>query len=772
MSGPRVGVDPAAATPILRLTTERLEVDCSGDLRPDFREVELPVLSLRFDGGRRPDPAAEAHARYLLEGFGAVELAAIDHVIALPGTRADYLVHPDGDSHAYCSFSAWALPQLASLGWRIEVDPAYPYQVVAAGAPWYAAVASDAPTGDELRPGDDGRGGPDWFSLELGVEIDGQRINLLPALLALIDGAGGAGSVEALLRRPRRFLAVPLGDGRWLPVPPERLRILISVLSDFYSEDGTRVRFAAVDAARLAALDAAFAGAPLDWRGDAAPLARARAMAAGAAEVEIAPPAGLRAELRPYQRDGLRWMQHLRACDAGGILADDMGLGKTLQTIAHLVVEKEAGRLDHPALVVAPTSLVGNWRRELRRFAPGLRVLALHGPGRHPLYRAVPEYDVAVTSYPLLVRDIDQLVGHRFHMVVLDEAQTIKNPRSQAHRAAARLDAAHRLCLSGTPLENHLEELWSLFDFLSPGMLGDAEGFRRRYRTPIERPWADAADPAAGHGRARDRLDELRRRVAPYILRRMKDEVARDLPPKTEIIRPVDLDGEQRELYESIRIAAHGRVRAAIREQGMAASTFTILDALMKLRQACCDPRLVAVDAARQVRRSAKLELLRELMRRQREQHRRVLIFSQFTSMLALIGEMLDQESIRFVALTGSTTDRQKPVDAFQSGRVDVFLISLKAGGTGLNLTAADTVVHYDPWWNPAAQAQATDRAYRIGQTAPVFVYNLIAAGSVEERMLALQQHKRRLAESILDSTGALAFTAGDLDDLFSPLGS
>jgi superfamily II DNA or RNA helicase len=738
--------------PCLRLATERLSVDRSTGIHPEFHEVELPVLQLKLPVR---DPEVEARARYLIESFGAVELDAVDHVVALPGSRAHYLVHPDGDADAYCSFSAWALPQLAALGWKIEVDPGYPYKVVTGAAPWYAQVEPDGEASD-------------WFSLELGVELDGQRINLLPALLALIDGAAGARSIESLLRRPRRFLAVPLGDGRWLPVPPERLRILLGVLGDLYAADGVRARFCAAHAAQLAALDAAFVGTGgrLDWHGTTEPVLRARALVDMESAPEVTPPAGLRAELRPYQRDGLRWLQHLRACGVGGILADDMGLGKTLQTIAHVVMEKESGRLDKPALVIAPTSLTSNWRRELRRFAPSLKVLALVGPGRRPLIPAIPQYDVVVTSYPLLLRDVDALAEHQFHLAILDEAQTIKNPRSQAHQAAVRVQAAHRLCLTGTPLENHLEELWSLFQFLGPGLLGDAEAFRRRYRGPIERPFA-MKDGAPG---ARERLDDLRRLVGPYILRRMKDEVARDLPPKTEIVRPVDLDGEQRELYESIRIAAHSRVRNAIREKGMAASTITILDALMKLRQACCDPRLVAVQAAKDVKKSAKLELLRELLGRQLEQGRRVLIFSQFTSMLALIGQMLDEMKVGYVALTGATGDRQKPVDAFQTGRADVFLISLKAGGTGLNLTAADTVIHYDPWWNPAAQAQATDRAYRIGQTRPVFVYNLIAAGSVEERMLALQQHKRRLAESILDNRGALAFSSDDLDDLFAPL--
>jgi SNF2 family DNA or RNA helicase len=315
------------------------------------------------------------------------------------------------------------------------------------------------------------------------------------------------------------------------------------------------------------------------------------------------------------------------------------------------------------------------------------------------------------------------------------------------------------LCLSGTPIENNLEELWSLFDFLMPGFLGDAERFRSHFRFPIER---------AGNT---VRLEALRAAVTPFILRRMKESVARELPPKTEIVRPVELDDEQRELYESIRVAAHGDVRRAIRNKGVTGSTIAILDALMKLRQVCCDPRLVNVPSARRVRSSKKLELFFELLRTELAQGRRVLVFSQFTRMLDLIALGLEERGTPFVELTGSTTDRQRVVDRFERREVDVFLISLKAGGTGLNLTSADTVIHYDPWWNGASQAQATDRAYRIGQTRPVFVHNLIVAGSVEERMLRLQQRKAELARSLLGLNGApSALSERDLDDLFAPL--
>jgi SNF2 family DNA or RNA helicase len=344
---------------------------------------------------------------------------------------------------------------------------------------------------------------------------------------------------------------------------------------------------------------------------------------------------------------------------------------------------------------------------------------------------------------------------------VLDEAQAIKNARSQAHQAAGNLQARHRLCLSGTPVENSVRELWSLFDFLNPGLLGDSEWFDHRFTRPIERE-ANAA-----------RLEQLRRQIAPFVLRRTKEEVARELPAKTEIIRPVELRGAQRDLYEGLRLAGHEEVRRAIADRGIGASTVTILGALMKLRQACCDPRLLPGEAARDVPESAKYQLLLELLAQQRAAGRRVLVFSQFATMLALIAEGLRREGCPFVVLTGATQNRQRPIDDFQSGRCDVFLISLKAGGTGLNLTRADTVIHYDPWWNPAVQAQATDRAHRIGQTQPVFVYNLIVAGSVEERMLALQRRKRALAAGLLgpSETGSLALGPADVDRLFAPMG-
>jgi SNF2 family DNA or RNA helicase len=470
-------------------------------------------------------------------------------------------------------------------------------------------------------------------------------------------------------------------------------------------------------------------------------------------------PSGLCATLRSYQTEGVAFLQRLRESGVGGVLADEMGLGKTLQTIAHIWTEKVEGRLDAPALVIGPTSLVGNWCREIARFAPALKVVVLHGTERHKRWDDAAKADVVVTTYPVLVRDEEKFAEMRFSSVVLDEAQTIKNARSQARRAVNRIQCEHRVCLTGTPVENHLGELWSIFDWLAPGLLGDQLGFRRFWRQPIEEQ------------RDAERLGALRETVAPYVLRRLKRDVAKELPPKTELQVPVELGGKQRDLYEAIRVAAHADVRKAIHAKGLAASAVTILDALTKLRQVCCDPRLVAMDAARGVTESAKLEAFMSLVGDHLAGGHRILVFSQFTSMLALAGEALHARNVPYLLLTGATRDRQRVVDAFEAGKADIFLISLKAGGTGLNLTSADTVIHYDPWWNPAAQAQATDRAYRIGQKRPVFVHSLYVAGSVEERVILLQQKKRWLSMSILGDAGPeTSLSENDVDALFAPL--
>jgi SNF2 family DNA or RNA helicase len=443
------------------------------------------------------------------------------------------------------------------------------------------------------------------------------------------------------------------------------------------------------------------------------------------------------------------------------VLADDMGLGKTVQVLAHILAQRQR-RETFRTLVVAPTSLIGNWREEAERFAPALRVLVLHGPDRAARYDDLVDHDLILTTYPLLSRDRERLLEHEFDLLVLDEAQAIKNARSQAAQVVRELRAVRRLAMTGTPLENHLGELWAQFDAVEPGLLGSESDFTRFYRSPIER-----------HGDL-DRQQRLHRRIGALLLRRRKDEVLKDLPPKTEIVRMLELDGAQRELYETLRLAQHQRVREALAERGLAQSGIVVLDALLKLRQACCDPRLVKLPAARKVKESAKLDALFELLDTLLDEGRRILLFSQFTSMLDLIEQRLRASDRAFVRLDGDTpsTTRAAVVRRFQKGEAPLFLISLKAGGVGLNLTAADAVIHYDPWWNPAVENQATDRAHRIGQKKPVFVYKLICAGTVEEKILALQTRKAELARAVLEGgrSTALRFDEADLVELFAPL--
>ena len=543
-----------------------------------------------------------------------------------------------------------------------------------------------------------------------------------------------------------------------LPVPFARLQPLVAVLHDLLDASPVgKLRLPRLDALRLADLEDSIA---LKWQGGEALRDLGRKLSGFTAIAPVTAPTNFGAHLRPYQEQGLAWLQFLREYGLGGILADDMGLGKTVQALAHILIEKSAGRLTHPVLVVAPTSVVPNWKAEAARFAPQLRVHVSHGLKRKESFGEMAASDLVLTTYALLPRDEETLLAQEFHLVILDEAQQIKNAQTRAARVVGKLRANHRLCLTGTPLENHLGELWSLFHFLMPGLLGDATAFRRAYRTPIEKH-ADVV-----------RRENLVRRIRPFILRRTKDQVAPELPPKSEILRPVELAGPQRELYETVRASVHERVRAEIAARGIAQSHIVVLDALLKLRQICCDPRLLKVDAARHVKESAKLQLLTEMLQELLPEGRRVLIFSQFTSMLELIEPELAKLGIAHVKLTGQTRDRERPVKAFQSGEVPLFLISLKAGGTGLNLTAADTVIHYDPWWNPAVENQASGRAHRIGQDKPVFVYKLIVSGSVEEKIAALQASKAALARDVLDdgAGASLPLTSDDIQALFEPM--
>jgi hypothetical protein len=470
-------------------------------------------------------------------------------------------------------------------------------------------------------------------------------------------------------------------------------------------------------------------------------------------------PPGLTATLRDYQISGFRWLVWLRDLDLGGVLADDMGLGKTLQVLA-LLLDTHADPTGAPSLVVAPTSVVHNWVSEAARFAPDLRVYLHHGSGRKDALPPAGEVDVVVTSYALLRFDDAIFRTTPFRYVVLDEAQAIKNPTSQIAQACHALQADHRLAVTGTPLENNLVELWSLFQFLMPGFFGGRTAFNTRFTTPVQKHKDEEA------------LVALRGRIRPFVLRRRKDEVARELPPRTEQVLYCELDPTQRRLYESVKDTYRAQVFGAVETLGLERATIQVLEALTRLRQACCDPRLLPFDEARAVATSAKRTLLTDTLDEIIAEGHRTLIFSQWPSLLKLVEEDLKAASVGYLYLDGGTRDRKSLVERWNDPKgPPVFLISLKAGGTGLNLTGADHVIHLDPWWNPAVEAQATDRAHRIGQTRPVMVYKLVARDTVEDKILELQARKKALFDAAVDADRMLVdtLTRADLEAVFAP---
>ena len=635
-------------------------------------------------------------------------------------------------------------PQLRSEGWVVEVDDDFPYTLLHAGETWNAQVFER---------------GAQWFEIDLGIEVQGERVPLLPILVdALARNGLDAGTDLGALAERTEPIVGRLPNGTYVALPAARVARVLATLVDLFESESAltregRVRVGALQAGALNELESLLSA----QRIGAGTPGVVQALLDASKHPPAVPPE-FHATLRPYQREGVAWLQALRERGLGGVLADDMGLGKTVQLLAHVAIEKAAGRIGRPVLIVAPTSVVPNWRAEIARFVPSLHAVSLTGSDRLDRLEESETADIVLTTYALLPRDAEHLLEREWSIAVLDEAQAIKNPRAKAAAAARSLRAGQRIAMTGTPIENHLEELWSIFAFALPALLGERSRFSRLFRLPIEKR-GDALRHRA-----------LASRLRPFLLRRTKEEVASDLPPKTEIVQRVELAGAQRDLYETIRLAMHRRVRDEVARRGLARSRIVVLDALLKLRQVCCDPRLVKVPAAAGVRESQKLEALLEMLESLIEDGRRILLFSQFTSMLDLIKPELVKRHLQFVELRGDTRDRVTPVERFQSGTVPLFLVSLKAGGTGLNLTAADTVIHYDPWWNPAVERQATDRAHRIGQTQHVFVYKLIAEGTVEERIVQLQERKGALAANLFQeaSNAPLRLDYEEIERLFA----
>jgi len=653
----------------------------------------------------------------------------------------------NGVEKDYVNFSLQVIPRLREQGWKISFEPDYPYQII------------EQPIDDWYSKIEDKTSSHDWFDLELGIIIDDKKINLLPVIQQELKKLQLSKNKNVDNSEP---LLAQLPDGRFIPLPVERVKNLLKVLIELYDSNSlskdNMLRLSKLQAARLLELEAATGAAQLRWYGGDKLKKLAYKITQFKEITAVNIPKEFQGHLRSYQAQGLNWLQFLREYEFGGILADDMGLGKTIQTLCHLAVEKRAGRCVKPSLIVAPTTLMFNWSNEAARFVPHLKTLMLHGAHRKDSFESIVEYDLVFTTYALLKHDKENLLKQDFYFLILDEAQSIKNFKSLTTQIAQQIKAEHRLCLTGTPMENHLGELWSLFHFLMPGLLGNEKKFNSQFRYPIEKYNND------------ERRQHLNRRIAPFLLRRTKTEVVKELPEKIHILQNIELEGAQRDLYETVRVTLQKKIRDEIARMGFARSQIVILDALLKLRQICCDPRLMKTAASKKIIQSSKLELLMTMLPKLIEDGRRILLFSQFTEMLSLIEAELKYQKISFVQLTGKTKDRATPVKQFQEGKVPLFLLSLKAGGTGLNLTTADTVIHYDPWWNPAVEDQATDRAHRIGQDKVVFVYKFIAKGTVEEKIQEMQQHKRGLMEGLFSDVeeGHSRFTEQDLQRLFA----
>ena len=553
----------------------------------------------------------------------------------------------------------------------------------------------------------------DWFGLSGTVEIDGQQVELQKILAAMRKGQ------RYIEVGPRQFVRLA-----------QTLRQSLQTLDDVTHESRSgNLEFDITAAPAIEQLvdPGAELQACLAWD-------EALRKLHAAEELTPDPPITLQAELRDYQLDGYRWLARLAAWGMGGCLADDMGLGKTVQTLAALIDRIAAG----PALVVAPTSVAFNWVREAQRFAPTLKPILYRETDREDVLTGLDDGDVLIASYGLLLRDVDKLAKVKWGTLVLDEAQKIKNSATKTAQAARQIEAGWRLALTGTPLENHLGELWSIFRATTPGLLGSWDRFRTKFAEPIERQ-KDAS-----------RRRALARLMRPFILRRTKSEVLEELPERTEIVRTAEMTAAEQQRYQAARLAAIADL-AGPQDAGED-RRFQILAALTKLRQLACHPRLVDREWPGG---SAKLDLFMEIVEELREGQHRALVFSQFVQHLSLIRAALDAAGVSYQYLDGQTpaAEREKRVDAFQRGEGELFLISLKAGGTGLNLTAADYVIHMDPWWNPAVEDQATDRAHRIGQTRPVTVYRLVTKDTIEEQILALHAAKRHLVADVLEGT-------------------
>lgn len=696
------GIEISRATPRVRLLVEGSLNHLDADLVFLYGAREVPAAS--------GHPAVWEEDDRLVLADTAAERAAVAEIEAAGFTRRGeggrFVLK---DKEAILQFLAHGYPAFQRR-WEIRPGERFEHAL--------GQVEPIVPT-MAFRPG-----GEDWFALEVGFATPSGETVPRQEIRRLLESGrhgrpGAKGKIAVLDPRFAGDLGEILDDCEPRQIQPGTYRI-----------DRSQAGYL-----RETVADAGLnATGELPWRSGTE--------AIGFHELDET----LLATLRPYQREGLRWMQGLASRGMGGILADDMGLGKTLQTLSFLC--SVGGR----SLVVCPSSLVHNWVAEAGKFTPGLKAVAIDGPDRAKTLTEHQDADLFVTSYALLRRDEEVWNGREFDVVILDEAQHIKNPEAQVSRAAHRLRGRHRFALTGTPVENSVQDLWSIARFALPGYLGNRERFTERFVKPLS-----AVDPPAA---VRERLS---RRLRPVVLRRLKGEVARELPGKIEQVVYCELKPKQREVYTKLLRES----RASLLEAEGGKKRMLALTALLRLRQTCCDLRLLGLHDLEDEETSVKAEVLGELLDEAVEGGHRVLVFSQFVGMLQLLVGELATKRIDFCYLDGATKDRAAVVKRFQSGAAPVFLISLKAGGVGLNLTAADTVIHVDPWWNPAVEAQATDRAHRIGQERVVTSYKLITRDTVEEKILSLQQRKRALTGSLIAEAGDAHLPEDELMSLF-----
>ena len=699
--------------PVLRVHKPTVQYgtinQCFADVLADYDGKIVPIT----DTGTA---IVDTEAQRIIRRDRQAELQALKRLV-------EWHVRPEGHRYygpnSHISFLARRLDEmvmtLTAEGWTVEAEG---HRIRRPGT-FQASVTS----------------GIDWFELDASFDYGDEVIARLPDLLKAIE-------------KGDRY--VTLSDGSRGLLPEEWLA-KFGALAELARAEGEGLRFANSQAALLDALLAAQENVTTD-RDFAQIRRRLRSFSGVKPKRE---PRGFSGKLRTYQREGLGWLDFLEAFGVGGCLADDMGLGKTVQILALLQRRRVGGKSEGPSMIVVPRSLVFNWMDEASRFAPRIPFRNYTGLDRSQQLESLAAGDVLVTTYGTMRRDIVKLKEIDFDYVILDEAQAIKNQNSQVSKAARLIRARHRLAATGTPIENHLGELWSLFEFLNPGMLGRSSVFRRFWKN--------------GHTDDPESIDILRSAMAPFILRRTKKQVLSELPEKTEQTLHCELDKKERKVYNELRDYYRDLLQKKIDSQGLKRSKIHVLEALLRLRQAACHRGLIDPKLADQS--SAKLETLIEQLGEILDEGHKVLVFSQFTTLLAIVKKHLDDRGVVYEYLDGRTRKRKQKVARFQEDAAcPVFLISLKAGGHGLNLTAADYVFILDPWWNPAVEAQAIDRAHRIGQTRPVFAYRLIARDTVEEKIVELQASKRNLAEAIVSADGSLMqqLTAEDLQRLFS----